>query len=38
MFKNFKYFFLSVLKNNVGHQGWNSQNACRNPLKGGECG
>ena len=25
-----KHFSLSILKRNVGYQGWNSQNACRN--------
>ena len=33
-FKNFKHFSHSVLKQNVGYQGWNSQNACQNSKQG----
>ena len=34
MFEIFKPFSLSVLKLNVGFQGWNSQNACQNSKQG----
>ena len=32
--KNFEHFSLSVLKENVGYKGWNSQNACHNSKRG----
>ena len=29
-----EHYSLSVLKQNVGFQGWNSQNACQNSKQG----
>ena len=34
MFYNFEHFSLSVLKESVGYQDWNSQNACQNSKQG----
>ena len=33
MFLNFQHFSLSVLKQNVGYQSWNSQNACKTLVR-----
>ena len=34
MFKNLELFSLSVLKQNLGYQSWNSKNACQNSKQG----